>query len=403
MAGKRPVTRKRRGKTAKPVKTKRRGKKARSGKTSKLAIRKKSATMSRANGIEVTPPEAQDAHAFLLAGGLMDKTRRPVRSYSKIVFPTKKLSHAKMRELKDACKSARLVRKNFELRERGPSTLREALAKKLSKKEFKSLPSSFDLLGDCAIIEVPDELAGKENLLGKALMSVNKSVKSVFMKTGAHTGVFREEPVELVAGKKTRFATYREHGCIFRISMGKVFFSPRLSTERIRIARLIKPGEKVAALFAGVGPFPIVFAKHSAMEKAVAIELNPVAVEDMEQNIKANKVEDRVEAVLGDVKALSRDAVYAGQFDRAVMPLPKGGEDFLEDAIRYIKPSGGVVHYYQFVARNDPYTVPLKQIESACQRLGREFEVLFKRKVREYAPDIIQVVVDFGVCIRNPK
>jgi len=79
------------------------------------------------------------------------------------------------------------------------------------------------------------------------------------------------------------------------------------------------------------------------------------------------------------------------------MPLPKGGENFLQDAIKFIKPSGGIVHYYQFTSRKDPYTIPLQQIKSACSSLGKKFRVVEKRKVREFAPDIIQIVIDFRV------
>ncbi len=347
-------------------------------------------------GIGVPKKSAQKLHALLLKSSLLSPLAKPVRSESGVIFPlSKKPSPAQLSALKKIS-GAKLVRKKFAGREIRP-TWKEALEGKLSDKEMGFVPSSFDSLGNVAIIEVPDGLRGREKELGSALLEVNKSIKSVFMKTGAHEGIFRAEPVRLVAGKKTEFAMYKEHGCALRISLGKVFFSPRLSTERIRIAGLIRPGEKVAALFAGVGPFPIIFAKHSKMEKAVAVELNPAAVDDMNRNIIANKAQGRVEVVLGDVKELSHNPKYAGQFDRAVMPLPKGGEDFLEDAIRYIKPSGGVVHYYQFVSRENPFEVPRAQIAQACARLGRKFEVLLERQVREYAPDIIQVVVDFRV------
>lgn len=353
-------------------------------------------------GIEVEKRSAQKIHSELLQHSLLSGTLKPLRTKATVIFPLAKRPAKK--ELSSLKKIARvsLVKKKFGER-KAPKTWKEALEGKLSKKEMAFVPSSFDSLGNVAIIEVPKDLKGRKRILGKALLESHKSFESVFAKTGAHTGIFREEPVKLVAGKKTRFATYREHGCTFRITLGKVFFSPRLSTERKRIAALIKSGEKVAALFAGVGPFPIVFAKHSKMEKVVAIELNPAAYKDMLHNIKANKVHDMAEAIFGDVKELSYSPEYVGKFDRTVMPLPKGGEDFLEDAIRYIKPAGGVVHYYQFVPRENPYEVQERQIAQACARLGRRFEILFRRQVREYAPDIIQVVVDFRVWEGNGK
>jgi tRNA (guanine37-N1)-methyltransferase len=40
--------------------------------------------------------------------------------------------------------------------------LKESLKGKLTKKELESLKTSFDVIGDVAIIEIPDELKKKE-------------------------------------------------------------------------------------------------------------------------------------------------------------------------------------------------------------------------------------------------
>ncbi|HZX20421.1 MAG TPA: class I SAM-dependent methyltransferase family protein [archaeon] len=346
------------------------------------------------SGVKVERKSAQKVHLFLLENALLEKSLKPIKN-DEIIFPVREISQKQLVLLKKISKSISIVSMNFETRELLPKNMKDALSGKLSNEELSLVQSSYDSLGDVAIVEIPEELKGKEKVIGNALMDSRNAIKSVYMKTGAHTGVFRREPVKYIAGEKRKYAFYKEHGCTFRISLGKVFFSPRLSTERARIASKIKKGEFVAALFAGVGPFPIVFAKKSKMEKAIAIELNPVAVADMKENIKLNKVEAKVEPVLGDVKKLVKK--YKEKFDRAVMPLPKSSEDFLEDAILYIKPSGGTVHFYQFTSRENPYVVPLLQIKKACENLKRKFRVVSKRKVREYAPDIIQVVIDFRV------
>ncbi len=346
-------------------------------------------------GIEVELKHAQKVHFFIREKSLLSSSFKPSKGKEKIIFPCKKLSQNELRELKKISISAKQIKFEFEERETVPRNMKEFLKNKISDSLLKFVPSAFDSLGDVAIVEIPRELKEKEKMVGEALLKVQSSFESVYAKAGAHQGIFREEPVKFIAGKKKKFATYRESGGVFRISLGKVFFSPRLSHERKRIAGKIKKGEEVAALFAGVGPFPIVFAKNSKMKSAVAIELNPAAVEDMKYNVEFNKVSEKVTPVLGDVKKLASE--YAGKFDRAVMPLPKGGEDFLEDAIKYIKPSGGVVHYYQFVPKENPYKIPLAQIRTACKNQKRKFRVVEKRKVRNFAPDTIQVVVDFKV------
>ena len=102
-----------------------------------------------------------------------------------------------------------------------PRTMKEALKGTLTKKEFTFLRGSFDTLGNIAILEIPDELRHREKIIGNALLSVNPSLETVCVKTGAHEGEFRIEPVKVIAGKRNKVATYKEHGCTFRISLGK--------------------------------------------------------------------------------------------------------------------------------------------------------------------------------------
>ncbi|MCX6799219.1 MAG: class I SAM-dependent methyltransferase family protein [Candidatus Diapherotrites archaeon] len=274
-----------------------------------------------------------------------------------------------------------------------PRDLKEALKGKLTKKEMRHLISSFDSVGDIAVIQVPELLEHKAKVIGTAVLLMNKHFRTVCMVTGKHKGKYRVQPVKVIAGKRNKAATYRESGCTFKVDLGKVFFSPRLSTERLRIARLIKPGEVVGAFFAGVGPFPIVFAKNSPMGKAFAIELNPVAFRQMQENIELNKVAGKVEAVKGDVRKVVPKTL-AGKCDRVVMPLPEGAESFLGSALLALKEKGGVVHFYRFVEKSDSEK-PLREIRAAAEKAGMRWKVLFRKKVRSFSATKEQVVVDF--------
>ncbi len=285
---------------------------------------------------------------------------------------------------------------NKETNWKKPRSLKEALKGKLNKKEREHLVASFDVLGNIAIIEIRPELEKKEKIIGEALLSVSKNLETVCKKTAAHKGIYRVEPVKIIAGRRNLTATYRESGCVFKIKLGKVFFSPRLGTERLRISKLIKKGETVAVLFAGVGPFAIVFAKNSKMKKAYAVELNPIAYDEMLENIELNKVGERVVPILGDVKKIAPKELK-GKCDRVAMPLPKGGEAFLDEAIACLKPEGGVIHFYNFVEADDPYKEPLTQIRKAAAKVGRKVRIMRKSKVRSFSPAIIQIVVDFRV------
>jgi len=279
-------------------------------------------------------------------------------------------------------------------RKKQPKNLREALKGKLSKKEMDNLITSFDSIGDVAVIQVPETLQKKASLIGKALLSMNKHFKTVCMVSGQHQGPFRVQPIEIIAGKRNKLATYRESGCVFKVDLGKVFFSPRLGTERSRIAKLIKENEVVGAFFAGVGPFPIVFARNSGMKKAYAIELNPEAYKGLLHNIGLNKCRGKIEAIKGDVKKVIPKKLV-GKCDRVVMPLPKGGENFLKEAMKALKPRGGVIHFYRFVEREKGAEQPLKEIREAAKSLGMKARVLRKKKVRSFSASKEQLVIDF--------
>ncbi|MBS3061973.1 MAG: hypothetical protein J4215_05315 [Candidatus Diapherotrites archaeon] len=277
-----------------------------------------------------------------------------------------------------------------------PQSLKERLKGILTPKEFEYLVSSFDSLGNVAIIEIPDELVKKEKKIGQALLETNPRFETIAKKAGAHKGRFRAEPLKVIAGKKRLLATYRESGCVFQIHLGKVFFSPRLGTERLRISKLIQAGETIGTLFAGVGPFPIVFAKNSLMKKAVAIELNPIAVKDMEFNIAANKVGEKVVPVLGDVNRIVPKK-FKGAFDRITMPMPRGSEDFLDAALFGANPAGCVIHFYAFAPASDPFSALEKLITKKAKEHGFSVVFLEKKKVRSFSKEILQAVIDFSV------
>ena len=65
-------------------------------------------------------------------------------------------------------------------------------------------------------------------------------------------GELRIRELEWIAGEKKTKATYRESGCVFNVDLSKVYFSPRLSFERMRIAKQVNADEVIINMFAGV-------------------------------------------------------------------------------------------------------------------------------------------------------
>lgn len=268
--------------------------------------------------------------------------------------------------------------------------LKEALAEFLTPAEMRDAVTSFDIVGKIAVIEIPENLRKHEKRIGAALLRLHPNLRTICCRAGKHTGKFRIRPVKVIAGEKNFETEYIESGARMFLDISKVYFTPRLSHERERIAAQVKPGERIAAFFAGVGPFALVIAKKCPAVKITAVELNPDAYKYLETNIRINGFQTIIKPVLGDVGKVK------GKFDRVLMPLPKGAEDFLGAAFRCAAP-GCVVHFYQFAERDNPFTKAVELIKSEAAKHDRKIRILKKHIVRPFSPAIVQIVVDFRV------
>ncbi|MCD6434586.1 MAG: class I SAM-dependent methyltransferase family protein [Candidatus Diapherotrites archaeon] len=344
--------------------------------------------------IAVAKQKAQKLKEFLVANNLFAAELKPKQIRGRVIFPIKKEpSKSLLKKLKERF-GIELTKEKFTLIKRSRS-LKEALRKILTQKEVEHLVSSFDTVGNIAIIEIPAKLRKKAKIIARTLLELNKNIETVCMITGPHKGKYRIRPLKVIAGKKQFKTIHRESGCVFKVDVSKVFFSPRLSYERMRVAKQIKPKERVAVFFAGVGPFAIVAAKHSKLREVVAIELNPTAYNLMKENIKLNKLSSKVRAVKGDVKKIAPR--YKNYFDRIVMPLPKHSKSFLREAFISAK-KNAVIHYYREVDASCGFAAAIDEIKEEAKKYNKKIKVIFKRKVRTFSPKEIQVVIDFVVC-----
>lgn len=277
------------------------------------------------------------------------------------------------------------------------ASLRELLRGSLPDELLGLVPSSFDIVGSrgraVAIVELPEELRPYWRLIGEKIMELHKSVKAVYRKVGERVGDYRLRELELVVGEEIREVVHKEHGYLIKLDVTRVYFSPREATERQRVASKVKPGEFVMVMFAGVGPFAIAIAKRQPLvKKIVAIEINPVAYEYMVENIRLNKLEDKIIPVLGDVR--DEAPKFAGMADRVVMPLPKGAYMFLREAITCLKREGGVVHFYFWDREDDLLRRGFEVVRKVAELHGFSAELLEARVVSPYAPRVYKVVFD---------
>jgi tRNA (guanine37-N1)-methyltransferase len=219
----------------------------------------------------------------------------------------------------------------------------------------------------------------------------------VLAQESAVGGTYRLREFTIIAGEPRTETIHKEYGCRYYVDIEKVYFSPRLSYEHHRVTSLVDEGETIVDMFAGVGPFSIQIAKAHENVRIHAIDMNPSAYELLKRNIKLNKVDAKVDPILGDVREIiSGELVNVA--NRVIMNLPKKSFEFIDVACKALKTSGGIVHFYNFATASiNLDTLETRFIESV-KRIGRHVEkVLLSRTVRETAPYESQIVLDVKI------
>ena len=276
-------------------------------------------------------------------------------------------------------------------------SLIQVLENKLSPHLLSSLPQALDIIGNIAIIEIPLELKAYENQIGQAIMETHKNIKTVLAKAGAISGTYRVRNLTLIAGDNKTQTIHKEFGCSYHVDLARAFFSPRLSHEHERVALLVKSGETVVDLFAGVGPFSILIAKKNPKVKVYAVDINPEAVELLRVNVRVNRVENRVFPILGDAKEIAA-AKLSRLGDRVIMNLPETAMDFVNVACQVIKPQGGIIHFYAFIRAPNSIENSKLMFLQEVKQAGKKLETfLYGKSIRETAPYESQIVLDAKV------
>jgi len=272
--------------------------------------------------------------------------------------------------------------------------LKNVLNEVLTPEEISKIYSAFDIIGDIIIIKIPNCLISKKEIIAKAILQNIKPAKSVFVQTSAVQGEYRTRSLEFLAGDNNTVTEYKEHGCRFKVDVLKTYFSPRLSTERLRIGKMVNDNEIITNMFAGVGTYSIIMAKNNKTCRVYSIDSNPVANDLAKINAKLNKVQDRVLPIFGDAKEVVNKKIK-GKSHRVLMPLPEKAKEFVDSAVMALKENRGIIHYFAHVkALTKSLALEQGVIDTKDAFDKYHHEILATRVVREVGPRIYQIVSD---------
>ncbi|MGB9124580.1 MAG: class I SAM-dependent methyltransferase family protein [Nitrosotalea sp.] len=272
--------------------------------------------------------------------------------------------------------------------------LKQAMIGILTDAEADELYGAFDQIGNIIILRIPDSLLQKRKVIGEVLLDKVKTARSVYAQSSPVEGDFRIRKLELLAGEDKTETEYKEHGCRFKVDVEKTFFSPRLSTERERIAELINEGETIINMFGGVGMFSIVAAKKKKCH-VYNIDINPDAARLCSENILLNKLKGTVESIEGDAtKVIEEKLLETG--DRVLMLLPERSDEFLDSAIKAAKKKA-IIHYYCHIHAEKKDQVASLAPQHFLSVVKVKSEILGAKIVRPVGPRFYQAVVDASI------
>ncbi len=249
-----------------------------------------------------------------------------------------------------------------------------------SKKD--KLPDNWEMIGDVLLIKLPEELIEHKDQIGKVYADV-LNAKTVLLQ-GMIKGKKREPEVEKIYGEETE-TIHIENEIRYKLDTSQLMFSSGNIDERIRMSEAVEKDETIVDMFAGIGYFSLPMAVHGEPEKVYSLEINSTAFRYLEENVRLNKVEGKVEPWHGD----NRNFAFSNA-DRVIMGYLHETWRYLDKALEFLDGSG-FIHYH---TRSIDSRYPQDVKDELDDNVKTEFKILDIRRIKSYAPHVFHVVAD---------
>lgn len=211
--------------------------------------------------------------------------------------------------------------------------------------------SSYTRLGHIVHVNLREHLLPFKNLIGQVLHHKVHGCRTVVNKVNMIDTTYRNFSMEILSGDGDFIAKVKENGCTFEFDFSKVYWNSRLCTEHERIVKILKAGDVLCDVFAGVGPFAIPAAKKKCI--VFANDLNPESHHWLVHNSKVNKIgneflttfcKDGRDFIREDVKKVLLN--YLNKRDiHITMNLPSMAVEFLDEFVGLL--SNGTIEAIQ--------------------------------------------------------
>ena len=212
---------------------------------------------------------------------------------------------------------------------------------------------------------------------------------------GEVTGRIRKSGVKMLLGDDD-WVVRRENGVDYGYHVTKCMFSAGNVNERRRMGEIVRRGEVIVDLFAGIGYYSLPILVHSEVEHVHCCEWNNDAVESLEWSLERNNVSSLCTVHRGDNRETSKSIGKVA--DRIIMGLLPTSERSFEAAMEVLSDSGGVIHVHG-LAKPDEYSEWAEGVmtEICNYREGSSVRKIAVNRVKSYAPRWDHVVLDLEI------
>ncbi|TFG13501.1 hypothetical protein EU537_06445, partial [Candidatus Thorarchaeota archaeon] len=130
----------------------------------------------------VEKKHGEEIRRALLEHDLLNPAFRIISKDNRLYFPLKRNHETAERLLLLSPRSLTFGTRRFEEIVTPPSSLPDALKGYLSQDELEMIPRAYDLVGDIAVLEVPEELDAVKEQIGRHFLKIHPNFETVLNK-----------------------------------------------------------------------------------------------------------------------------------------------------------------------------------------------------------------------------
>ncbi|KAI8308768.1 tRNA (guanine(37)-N1)-methyltransferase [Colletotrichum sp. SAR11_59] len=172
------------------------------------------------------------------------------------------------------------------------------------------IPVGFNTAGHVAHLNLRDRYLPYKKIIAEVILDKNPKIRTVINKVDnvGDESEFRTFGYEVLSGPDDMNVEVKENDCVFQFDYSKVYWNSKLEPEHTRLIKMFQPGEVVADVMAGIGPFAVPAGKKGVF--VFANDMNPESFKYLTAAVEKNKVSQYVRPYNMDGRKFIQEAVH---------------------------------------------------------------------------------------------